>query len=224
VNALLRGSEQEMLAQAHRALEGGCECLKIKTEKISLGRLPAFLRAVLRGAPTRCRLRLDPNRSWGFQETLSVAESLADLPISYIEEPLREVGRLPELIAKCPLPIALDETLRSISPQDMEPYRGAAALVLKPTLLGGFTACRAFAEAGLALGMLPVVSACYESGVGIDALGRFAASLPVVAPAGLDTYSSLVSDVLCERLDLRDFVFRADTPRPNVDRSRLLPL
>jgi len=181
-NALLRGSEEEMLAQARCALANGCDCLKIKTETIKAGMLREFLRSILRDAPGGCRLRLDPNRAWGFDETLRVAESLADLPISYIEEPLREPGRLPELISKCSVPIALDETLRDIRPRDMEIYKGVAALVLKPTLMGGFAVCRQFAEAGSALGMLPVVSSCYESGVGIYALGRFSA---VGHPRGL---------------------------------------
>ena len=90
--------------------------------------------------------------------------------------------------------------------------------------MGGFACCREFAREGEKLGMVSVVSAAYESGVGIHALGRFAASLPLISAAGLDTYSRLASDVLVTRLDFSGFIFRADQPLPAIDESRLVLL
>jgi len=74
------------------------------------------------------------------------------------------------------------------------------------------------------LEMSSVVSAAYESGVGIYTLGRFAASLRRISAAGLDTYSRLESDVLSSRLDHSGFVFRADQPLPTIDESLLVLL
>ena len=48
--------------------------------------------------------------------------------------------------------------------------------------------------------------------------------LPHHAAAGLDTYSRLDEDVLCERLDLRNFIFCSKTTLPDVDISKLHPL
>jgi O-succinylbenzoate synthase len=65
------------------------------------------------------------------------------------------------------------------------------------------------AEQALRLGMTPVVSAAYESGVGTAALVALAAGVgehPV--PAGLDTYRALAGDVLEAPLGL---------PAPSVD-------
>jgi O-succinylbenzoate synthase len=155
---------------------------------------------------------------------LRLADEIRNLPIDYIEEPLRDSSKLPDLIQQSPVGIALDETLREITPDQLPRFHGAAALVLKPTLMGGFEASRQFANAGLDLGMNPVISACYESGVGIFALGQFALSLPKVSPAGLDTYSRLREDVLCGRLDLDNFVFNGNSPLPDVDISKLHPL
>jgi O-succinylbenzoate synthase len=61
----------------------------------------------------------------------------------------------------------------------------------------------------LRLGMTPVVSSAYESGVGTAALVALAAGIgdhPV--PAGLDTYRALADDVLDTPLGL---------PAPSVD-------
>ncbi len=224
LNALLDGTADEILAGALRAFSQGCRCLKIKTSRIESARLADFVAEITRETQNLCQLRLDPNRSWSFEETLRIAESLREFPVEYFEEPLADAQRLPELITHVVCPIALDETLREISPADLVKFRGAAALVLKPTLMGGFEYCRKFALVGERLGMASVVSAAYESGVGIHALGRFAATLPRISSAGLDTYSRLESDVLSKRLDLSGFVFRADQPLPAIDESRLVLL
>jgi len=224
LNALLDGNADQILAGAVRAYREGCRCLKIKTSRIDSAQLADLVGDITRETEGLCKLRLDPNRSWTFEETLRIAESLRDFPIEYFEEPLADAHCLPELIARSACPIALDETLREISPADLSLFQGAAALVLKPTLMGGFEHCREFAREGERLGMISVVSAAYESGVGIHALGRFAASLPRISAAGLDTYSRLQSDVLTNRLDLSGFVFRADQPLPAIDESRLVLL
>jgi o-succinylbenzoate synthase len=224
LNALLDGNADQILAGAVRAYREGCRCLKIKTSRIDSAHLANLVGDITRETEGLCQLRLDPNRSWAFEETLRIAESLGEFPIEYLEEPLAETHRLPELIARSECPIALDETLREISPADLALFQGAAALVLKPTLMGGFEHCREFAREGERLGMISVVSASYESGVGIHALGRFAASLPRISAAGLDTYSRLESDVLSSRLDLSGFVFRADQPLPTIDESLLVLL
>ena len=224
LNALLDGSPQEIFERGQAALAGGCECLKIKTAGLSLDELPSLIGRLSSMANGRCRFRIDPNRGWDMDSTLRVAESIKNLPVDYIEEPVGDVSMLPGLIKNCPVGIALDETLREITPGKLAAYKGAAALVLKPTLMGGLKVCSDFAQAGASLGMVPVVSACYESGVGIQALGCFALSLPCAAAAGLDTYSRLEQDVLCERLDLRDFQFRPKTPPPDVNLSKLDPL
>ena len=224
LNALLDGSPEDMIRQAVDSLSRGCECLKIKAAALSVRELVALVRRISGPSCGRCRFRIDSNRSWDFETALHVAESLREFPVDYLEEPLRDSRLLPELIEKSPLGIALDETLRETNPEGLAAYRGAVALVLKPTLMGGFNACARFAQAGAALGMATVVSACYESGVGIHALGQFALSLPDPAAAGLDTYSRLQEDVLCRRLDLADFTFHGDSPLPDVDISKLHPL
>jgi len=224
LNALLDGSFQNILEGAGSALARGCRFLKIKVAGIFPEDLPSLLQEISVLANGRCRFRIDPNRAWEFDLTLRVAEAIKAFPVDYLEEPLRDFSLLPELIKKCPVGIALDETLREISPAKLPAFKGASALVLKPTLMGGFKVCMDFAEAGAALGMASVVSACYESGVGIHALGRFALALPCEAAVGLDTYSRLEEDVLCERLDLGDFIFHGEHRLPDVDISKLHPL
>lgn len=218
VNAMLDGDCETMVDRARVATDAGCGCFKIKTRGFSTDALRGILDAILDVAGRDVQFRLDPNRSWGFGEALEITNSLRGYPIQYIEEPLHDSGRLVEFIGASCLPVALDETLREISPDDLEKYRGAAALVLKPTLLGGFERARAFAHAGAVHGMFSVVSACFESGVGIYSLGRFAASMETCAAAGLDTYSRLEGDVLEDRLSFPRHCFDATQCMPAIDR------
>ena len=220
INALLQGTVSEIIDQAKRALREGCRCLKIKTTHVPLDALPHLL-TVIRDV-SECTFRLDSNRAWGFSTCMQVAEDLQGLAVEYLEEPLRKGESLPQLIAQCPIPIALDETLRDIGADELSRYRGAVALVLKPTLMGGFATCSRFAEVGASLGMKSVVSACYESGVGIFALGRFASSLESISAAGLDTYSHIKKDLLTKRLSLDRYSFCSSAPLPSVDESTLL--
>jgi O-succinylbenzoate synthase len=221
INALLSGAPEEMLKKAVHVYGQGCRYLKIKTTSLDIATLPEFLRRLMDSVGGGCRFRIDPNRAWTLDQTLEIAESLTAFPIEYLEEPISNPSQLIELIARCPVPIALDETLREIQPEEISAYAGAAALVLKPTLLGGVDVCRRFADKGFQSGMKSVVSACYESGMGIYHLGRLAASLESISDAGLDTYSFLETDVLASRLDLSGFVFQADTdPQRYFDELR----
>ena len=63
-----------------------------------------------------------------------------------IEQPIKagQANAMQELCAKSPIPVALDEELIGVSKDGSEPLLKTikpAFVVLKPTLLGGFTAC-----------------------------------------------------------------------------------
>jgi o-succinylbenzoate synthase len=110
---------------------------------------------------------------------------------------------MPDLVRETGLPVALDESLVGMEPGALGDHRYAAAVVLKPTFLGGLSAALRFAGEASRLGMAPVVSSAYETGVGTAALVALAAAIGGGdAPAGLDTYRRLAADVVTPRLDL----------------------
>jgi len=121
--------------------------------------------------------------------------------VEYVEEPLAEPGRLGELAGMWGLPVALDESLVGMGPEDLGGHRYVRAVVLKPTLLGGLYRTLRFAEEAKALGIKAVISSSYESGVGTGALVALAAAVGD-EPVGLDTYRRLAEDVIEVPLDL----------------------
>lgn len=214
LNALLRGSAEQIEVAAREKYARGCRCYKIKTGEVATRDLVGLVRRLASEWGDGVQFRLDPNRAWSFSEALEISEQLAGCPVEYLEEPLSEASLLPDFLGRSPLPVALDESLREIEPRDLARFAGAAALVLKPTLMGGLCICREFALAGAALGMQAVISSCYESGLTLYALARLAANLPNLAACGFDPYEDLLEDLVAPRWQWTDFSWSLPTCSP----------
>ena len=194
-NGLLSVSTEKVLVEAYSMAEEGYRAVKLKVGRRKVWEDVGLVRRVGELLGRGVSLRLDANRAWGFDEALEFADGISGTQIEYVEEALAAPGRLAELAREWGLPVALDESLIGMEPEDLEQHAYAGTVVLKPTLLGGVWRVLGLAEAAKALGMTPVLSSSYEGGVGIGALVALAASVGE-GPAGLDTYRALAEDVL----------------------------
>ena len=197
VNGLLSGEQDEVLGKARRMKHAGYRTVKLKVGARTVAEDVGLVRALGEVLGAGISLRLDANRAWGYEEATEFVRGVAGASFQYIEEPLADPARIPELAGEFGVPIALDESLVGMEPGELEEHRYARAVVLKPTLIGGISRTLLMAERALRLGMTPVVSSAYESGVGTAALVALAAGIgghPVAA--GLDTYRMLAKDVL----------------------------
>lgn len=220
LSALVSSPPADWLREVCKAVAAGAQTVKIKTKPDGLRMLPDFFQAVEGEIPGEIRFRFDGNRTLDYDQFAAIASRLPSERIAFFEEPLRDAARLPELIRVSPIPIALDETLREISPSQLPEYAGAGALIFKPTLMGGWAACQPFAQLGAKLGMEPVISAAFESGLGISMLSELALRLTPHSAAGLDTYSFLEDDLLRERLDFSGYRHRPGKPQ-TIDEQKL---
>jgi len=141
-------------------------------------------------------LRLDANRRYSKAEALSFCRAVVDLDIEYIEEPTQASADLPDLRAATGIRIALDESTREPGLEALLAH--ADAVILKPSALG-HEGSKRLAEEARTLGLTAVFSSCFESGVGITAIGQLAAQSgsPGVA-VGLGTGAALVGDLLAQ--------------------------
>ena len=207
VNGLLSGSPVEVLEEAWRMREVGYRTVKLKVGARSVAEDAALVRALYEELGDGVSLRLDANQAWGYEEAAEFLRNVARF--EYVEEPLADPEQLSGLVREFVVPVALDESLVEMDLGELEEHRYALAFVLKPTLLGGISRTLGVAERALRLGVTPIVSSAYESGVGTAALVALAAGIgdrPVTA--GLDTYRVLAEDVLETPLKL---------PAPSVD-------
>jgi O-succinylbenzoate synthase len=206
-NGLLSGSVEKVLAEASYMKEAGYRAVKLKVGRRKVYEDADLVRRIGEILGGGVSLRLDANRVWDFGEALEFARGISGVRVEYVEEPLAEPWRMAELAREWGLPVALDESLVGMPPEDLGLHPYARAVVLKPTLLGGVSHAWDLAERAAGLGVAAVLSSSYEGGVGIGALVGLAAAVGEV-PVGLDTYRALVEDVLEVPLPL---------PAPAVD-------
>ena len=204
VNGLLAGSRERVLADAARLRDAGCRAVKLKVGGRPVVEDVELTRVVRDAIGDGVALRLDANRSWTLEQAVAFGREVGNSGVEYLEEPLREPEHLRDLFDATGIPVALDESLLELRPEDLGGRREVGAVVLKPTLLGGIARAREWVAKALELDIRPVVSSCFESGVGLLALAAFAwESTGDAVPAGLDTYRWLDADVIEPRIPFR---------------------
>lgn len=226
LNALLTSLQENGREEAVRLREAGYRAVKVK-----VGRGPApveaeRVRAIHEALGDAPALRLDANRAWSLETAIQFAEALREIEVAYLEEPLSDPGQLRTFAAQTGLPVALDETTREVGPEVLRNGHPASAVVLKPTLLGGIRTTQQWMRVARDHDITPVLSAAYESGIGLRMLLALAATGPDV-PVGLSTYEQLAADVLASRLPLGGPTVREDAvtvPDVRVNWSRLDPV
>lgn len=173
---------------ARRAFAAGIRCLKIK---LTADDDPARAIAISEAAPG-ARLRIDANQSWPRAEVTARLAALAALPIDYVEEPCRDAHLL--LAGPLAFRIALDESVVDLAPADLDAAlrsRQLAALIMKPTLLGGLSAVLALAALARRAGVAAIVSHGLEGPVGTAACAELALALGGQHPVGLAAHAAL---------------------------------
>ncbi len=199
--ALVTGAPETWTARVHEAVAAGYGVVKLKVGRADSGaesRALEALAAAVRGLPVR--LRLDANRAFSFDDALRLADAARALPVEFLEEPLAEPARLAEFAAAVGLPVALDESLQQGDPGEVG---FAAALVLKPTLVGGIARCMDLARRAEAAGAAAMVSSAFETGVGLRMAAALACALPGrTLAAGLDTARWFDEDGTTPRFDV----------------------
>lgn len=196
VNGLLSGSLKEVEFEAQRLVEEGYRTLKLKVGRDSIEEDLKKVAAVRSRAGSFVRLRLDANQAWNLEEAVAFGREARKYEIEHIEEPLRDGARLEDFYGRCGVAYALDESLRAMNPADVRSRSGLAALVVKPTLLGGIQKSLQFVRRALELGLVPVLSSSFESSVGLLALADMAAAVAPEIACGLSTASWFAEDLL----------------------------
>ena len=188
INGLITDSGDIAVARATQMAADGYRTLKLKVGRGPLEDDIRLVHALRRQLPAEVDIRLDANRAWSFGDAVSFLTAVEPCRIEYVEEPLADSDRLDELVRHTAVPLGLDESLSSLTPETFRAGTGLGAIILKPTLLGGFELAMKFARVAIRDGLKAVVSSTFESGVGLAALAHLTAALDVEDTAhGLDT-------------------------------------
>ena len=160
-----------------------CPVIKVKIGREPSQDLPRLL-SILERSPD-CRLRLDGNRLLSLDQVLEVVSSLPHDRIEYVEEPLIDPARLPEL-AKV-VPVALDESLHDPAASRHEDEAGVWVHVMKPTRLGSLEELADEIMCAKKLQRDVVLTSCFESPWTLGVLCRVAQEYALSRAQGLGT-------------------------------------
>jgi O-succinylbenzoate synthase len=190
VAAWLPDGTQAALDAAHGAYARGARAFKVKLDAPrSLAEGLATLAALRRAFGAAVTLRADANQSATEAELDAEVKALRALELEWLEEPARA-----PLSKPLGVPIALDESLAGHPHAPaLDAHPEVAALVLKPTSLGGLARCLELAAHAEAHGRAAVASHTLEGPLGYLAAATLALALPQRAAHGLGPYERVLT-------------------------------
>ncbi|KAM7271199.1 hypothetical protein ACFE04_030413 [Oxalis oulophora] len=166
-------------------------------------------------------LRVDANQNWTYDEAIQFGSLVKNCDLQYIEEPVQNEDDIIKYCEESGLPVALDETIDRIGKDQLQflakyTHPGIVAVVIKPSFVGGFENSALIAKWAQQMGKMAVVSAAFESGLGLSAYVVFSRFLELQNAAickvmnygfepiahGLGTYKWLTEDVTTKNLGI----------------------
>lgn len=221
--------EGALVPRARAALDAGATTLKVKLGATDFPAELEALRALRAAIGPSVTLRLDANGAWMGDEARSRLVALAVLAPEFVEEPVSGLDLL--TLGATPVPWAVDESL--CQPEvaarllgDDPAFRvGCAAVVLKPTTLGGLLPALALGRQAVARGLRLVVTHCFDGPVALAAACELALALgPHSLACGLDPHPGLAAwpRVPIPQLAAPGLVIPANVPGLGI--ARLSPL
>jgi o-succinylbenzoate synthase len=179
VSGLLMGEPEHAIDDARRAQARGLQTFKLKIGRPAMiERELAVARRLRETLGAAARLRLDANQSFTARQAQECLPRFAEHGIELVEEPcaLAELGAL-----GAALPLAWDESLLLLASESLAKraakVSGARALVLKPAVLGGVSACYAWAQIGAQIGAEVILSHTFDGPLGLALSATLALSI-----------------------------------------------
>lgn len=189
-SALLMGTTQQILEQAQLRKQEGFVSAKLKVSNLSFVDATALIKQL----KDVFYLRIDVNRAWKTEESLQFFSQFPLDTFDYVEEPFQN----PHDLNKFLHPLAVDESFpNDLSIEELESLPTLKALIYKPTIQGGLLGAKPLAKWATHKGIACVLSASFESDVGLAHVATLAKRLSLTAPVGIGTYHFL-KDYLCK--------------------------
>ena len=179
INGLVwMGDIKFMRSQIIEKVNRGFSCIKIKVGALKFESELQLIKEIRRDFTHKdLEIRLDANGAFKINEALEKLERLNEFSIHSIEQPIKknhwqEMAKLCEL---SPIPIALDEELTGINLSKTKLLNTIKPdyLILKPSLLGGFTECDNWISLAQEKEIKWWATSALEGNVGLNAIAQW---------------------------------------------------
>lgn len=194
INGLIwMGSYEFMRKQIIEKIEAGFRCIKLKIGAINFEEELSLLKMIRNEfKEDHLELRLDANGAFSAEEAFNKLQILSKLGIHSIEQPIRQNqwDEMAKLCSITPIPIALDEELIGLNPDEIELMLNTINpqyIILKPSLLGGFKASEKIITIAKKKNIKWWVTSALEANTGLNAIAQWTYKLNNPLPQGLGT-------------------------------------
>jgi o-succinylbenzoate synthase len=160
-------SQDESVNEARRFVSEGFSTIKLKVGRENFNDDLLVVKSVREVAGDNIQIRVDPNGKWSLNEAVQNLIKLVQFNIEYVEQPLNELNGFAELSKLSNVPIAPDESVRSIEDAKRFIDGGSVSfIILKPMLLGGLIPTLKIIRIAETNKITPVITSSFESAIG----------------------------------------------------------
>ena len=172
--------------------------IKVKLNGSDEKEVEAFLGFLREQKEGDLQMKVDANQSFSKEGFLAFTEKLPEKSaLYYLEEPTKEK------LEHANVPIALDESLWEIEPEDFRPDTFVKALSIKPSKMGGLSKAAGWIECAAKYGLEISLSSAYESGMSLLLYAHLAREYKIdQEKMGLGGYRFLKQDIFYQKMDL----------------------
>jgi len=195
INGLIwMGNPDFMMHQVEQKLTEGWKCIKMKIGALNFNKELKILQSIRsQFGKDNLELRVDANGAFTVSDINEKLNRLAEFDLHSIEQPIQtgQWDLLTELSQYFPTPIALDEELIPLVNEknriEMLDRVKPQYLVLKPSLLGGFSESEKWIHLAKERNIGWWVTSALESNIGLNAIAQWTAKMQPNGFQGLGT-------------------------------------
>lgn len=203
INGLVwMGSYEFMHRQIENLIKRGFRCIKIKIGAIAFDEELALLKSMRDTFDAATlTIRVDANGAFTPENAMEKLTRLAAYELHSIEQPIAagQWDAMADLCQNSPIPIALDEELIGLTKAEnhekMLDHIVPQYIILKPSLIGGFSAADHWIELVEARGIGWWATSALESNIGLNAIAQWTFTKSPTLPQGLGTGSLFTNNI-----------------------------
>jgi len=207
-------STENMLNEAWKKIESGFTCIKFKVGTLDFDEECRMLETVRKKySDSKIEIRLDANGAFKNDEATQKLKELSRFGIHSVEQPVKQKQHeiMQEVCAKSKIAIALDEELIGVdvfnNGKKLLQFIKPAYIILKPTLIGGFTLCEKWISVCEELKTGWWATSALESNIGLNAIAQWTSTFKTKMPQGLGTGGLYTNNISSPLIAKNGFLF-----------------
>jgi len=187
---------EESVNAAKKLIKKGFTTLKIKVGRSNFEEDFSVIKLMRETIGDNIKLRIDSNGNWNLDEAIINLMELEQFDIEYAEQPVINLSDYIALKKKTNIPLAPDESIRSVKEAKEFINSGAVSyLILKPMMIGGLLPTLEIMKQASAENITPVITSSFESAVGKTNAVIAAASVNANVAHGLGVADHFINTI-----------------------------